>query len=247
MAHFRLKRLIRRLRPQGLKVPLIRIGGAADGGYLIPDCLDKVDVCFSPGVDVMCDFELELAGHGIRSELTDYSVDGPPIPHELFHFEKKFLGAENSDEYQRFDTWVERRSKRSDSLLLQMDIEGAEYPVLASTARKVLQRFSVMVIEFHGLQRLFDRKRFRQANRVFQKILKDFDVVHLHPNNCCRVVSRGSLQIPQVMEFTFVAKRLKLTQSERTTPIPHPLDARNLPDKPDRELPACWIGPSVAH
>jgi hypothetical protein len=35
--------LIRRLRPRSCSVPLMRVGGNADGGYLIPDDLDGIE------------------------------------------------------------------------------------------------------------------------------------------------------------------------------------------------------------
>jgi hypothetical protein len=36
---------------------LIRIGKKKDGGYLIPDILNKINYCFSPGVGLSTDFE----------------------------------------------------------------------------------------------------------------------------------------------------------------------------------------------
>ena len=45
-----LKELIKALRPVQTKIRLIRVGGANDGGYLIPDDLEGIAACFSPGV-----------------------------------------------------------------------------------------------------------------------------------------------------------------------------------------------------
>jgi hypothetical protein len=38
-------------------VPLIRLGADGDGGYLVPDDLEDVAACFSPGVDDRASFE----------------------------------------------------------------------------------------------------------------------------------------------------------------------------------------------
>ena len=38
------------LKPKASKTPLIRIGGDIDGSYLVPDDLDGITACFSPGV-----------------------------------------------------------------------------------------------------------------------------------------------------------------------------------------------------
>ena len=40
---------------------LVRIGSGADGGYLLPDALDGLAYCFSPGVADSADFENELS------------------------------------------------------------------------------------------------------------------------------------------------------------------------------------------
>src|SRR5580658_8331283 len=74
------------VRPISTNHELIRIGGNADGGYLIPNDLAGINVCFSPGVSVVADFEADLASRGINCFLADYSVDAPPVINELIHF-----------------------------------------------------------------------------------------------------------------------------------------------------------------
>ena len=39
------------LKPKASKTPLIRIGGDGDGSYLVPDDLEGITACFSPGVN----------------------------------------------------------------------------------------------------------------------------------------------------------------------------------------------------
>jgi len=89
--------LARKLRPVNTDHPLVRLGGASDGGYLVPDDFNGLAACFSPGVSEIADFELELANRGIPCFLADYSVSAPPVAHPLFHFEKKFLGSEDNE------------------------------------------------------------------------------------------------------------------------------------------------------
>jgi len=75
----RLQQLAHAIRPVQTHFPLISIGNAHDGGYLIPDDLSGISACFSPGVEVNSSFELDLLQKtGIGSHLADYSVDGPP-------------------------------------------------------------------------------------------------------------------------------------------------------------------------
>ena len=71
--------LVKKLRPMDCGIELVRLGGAGDGGYLVPNDLDGIAYCFSPGVDKISNFENDLANRGINSFLADYSVDLPPI------------------------------------------------------------------------------------------------------------------------------------------------------------------------
>ena len=84
-----LKELIHSLQPEICGRELIRVGGDADGGYLLPDDLDGIEYCFSPGVSSIADFENQLADRGIRSFMADYSVKEPPLMRPEFCFERK--------------------------------------------------------------------------------------------------------------------------------------------------------------
>ena len=52
-----LRELIRALHPAVPGRELIRLGPEGDGGYLLPDDLDGVQCCFSPGVSTESRFE----------------------------------------------------------------------------------------------------------------------------------------------------------------------------------------------
>jgi hypothetical protein len=85
---------------------LIRLGGETDGGYLVPNDLEGIKVCFSPGVSETANFEFDLANKGIHCFLADYSVESPPIKNDLFHFEKKYLGLAENLVYTTLESWV---------------------------------------------------------------------------------------------------------------------------------------------
>ena len=70
---------MQKLRPQDCGIDLIRSGSSGDGGYLIPNDLEGLEYCFSPGVSTVADFENHLADLHIRSYLADYSVTSPPM------------------------------------------------------------------------------------------------------------------------------------------------------------------------
>ena len=235
----RLREFFAMVRPQTTDRELIRVGGPGDGGYLIPQDLSGVDVCFSPGVSTVADFERDLASRGIKCYLADFSVDAPPVANELFDFEKKFLGTRNDDVFITLEDWVQRKAGVGNDHLLQMDIEGAEYPVILDSSRELLKRFRIIVIEFHGLDALFDAAGFDLINLTFVKLLRDFELVHIHPNNIRSAIRHLEFEVPPIMEFTFLRKD-RITLKQLTGQFPHHLDRRNVDSMADLVLPQCW-------
>ena len=57
--------VINTLKVYDLGHPLIRLGSTNDGGYLVPDILNEIDYCFSPGVGSNIEFETDLLKHNI--------------------------------------------------------------------------------------------------------------------------------------------------------------------------------------
>jgi hypothetical protein len=219
---------------------LIRIGGQGDGGYLVPNDLEHISACFSPGVAKVADFELDLANRGIKCFLADHSVDVPPIHHDLFDFEKKHLGPTEDSVFTTLESWVARKAPNQTDFILQMDIEGAEYAVILDTSSETLRKFRILVIEFHELDAIRDKFGFRLANLAFRKILKDFEVVHIHPNNYSKPIVYKDYQIPPALEFTFLRKD-RIATRQRTFDFPHALDRTNCAHKEDFSLPKCWF------
>ncbi len=231
--------LLKKLRPLDCGIELVRVGGNCDGGYLIPDDLTDIEYCFSPGVSSVANFEDQLADRHIRSFLADYSVDAPPKMRPEFVFDKKFLGASDRGSFFTLRTWKEKHlGDYAGDLLLQMDIEGAEYEVILNAPDSLLKQFRIMVIEFHWLDRLFDWFAFRLYASCFEKLLNSFCVVHAHPNNSFDVVRSGGIEIPPVIEFTFLNRDRMKTEVPRSD-FPHRLDVDSTTRK-HIALPRCW-------
>ena len=231
-----LKELIKELRPVKTKYNLVRVGGNNDGGYLIPNDLSGISTCFSPGVDITASFEVALCKRGIGSHLADASVDSAPKGFTPLSFTKKYLDGINTDDYMTLDYWVRNKSSEGD-LILQMDIEGAEYQTIIASDISVLRRFRIIVIEIHDVQHWFNNPiAWNVAQTFFTKLTESFHVVHNHPNNNCPFIEVDDMLIPTVFELTLLRK-------DRAAPegfcdqFPHPLDQPNVTDKPDRPLP----------
>lgn len=235
----RLKNFLRAVYPLATEHPLIRIGSAGDGGYLVPNDLEGISTCFSPGVSETADFEGDLVKRGIRCFLADYSVDASPVSHELITFEKKYLGARNTDIFMTLDSWVDSKDPSTDDKILQMDIEGHEYDVLLTAKNETLNKFRIIVLEIHNIKSILDPHGFHLIELTFIKLLNNFDIVHIHPNNYQPPLQYRGLELPNVMEFTLLRKD-RSKHRRHATQFPHPLDVANVPSQPDYPLPSCW-------
>ena len=156
---------------------------------------------------------------------------------------KKHIGAFSSSELISIDQWVaDSLSSTSSELLLQMDIEGAEYHSMLAVSDATMRRFRIIIIiiEVHHLEDLWLRPYFRAATEFFRKILHTHRCVHIHPNNLCGAASYAGLVIPSAMEFTFVRSD-RIASVRYRTDFPHALDADN-GEGESLSLPECWYG-----
>ena len=220
----RQRELLDAISPVETEHPLIRIGGAADGGYLIPDDLDGIAACFSPGVSDQSSFEEDLLARGIRCYQLDASVERSPVEaHPLVEFDRKFLGPTTEGDFITLADWVGEKQVPGD-LLLQMDVEGAEWLVLASTADTMLKRFRIICVEFHGLEHIFEPFAFDVMEKVLLKLARQFEIVHI------------------VIEYTFLRKD-RVKRRRGIAKLPHPLDEDCRPGAPPVQVPVSMVSP----
>jgi hypothetical protein len=173
--------------------------------------------------------------------LADRSVDGPPVAHAGLHFLKKHLGQETGPDTISLGDWVRQCCTLPGDLMLQMDIEGAEYEVLGTAPSDLLSRFRVIVLEVHDLHHMRRAERFERISRMFSRLLATHAVVHLHANNCREPRRWLGLDIHPVIEFTFL-RRDRFTSAKPVQTLPHPLDASNVPGAREWPLDPNWLG-----
>jgi hypothetical protein len=172
--------------------------------------------------------------------MADNSVDRPPVLDPLFYFEKKHIGLAEDATHTTLENWVERNGPFHSDLILQMDIEGGEYGVILDTSNDTFAKFRIIVIEFHNLSAMIAHPlSFNWLLVSFGKLLRRFDVVHIHPNNCNAPEMVAGYTIPPLMEFTLLRNDM-ISSRAPTTVFPHVLDRTNVPKHPDFALPPCW-------
>jgi len=116
------------------------------------------------------------------------------------------------------------------SVLMKMDIEASEWPVLANTSIETLKKFRHLIIEFHGLDSEHPHAEYVS---VMHRLLRDggFQVVHLHGTNCCPAYEKEGFKIPVVIELTLDALANQLTSCQ--DPKDLELDKPNNPNGVD--------------
>ena len=214
---------------------LIRIGADSDGGYLIPDILDQIEYCFSAGVGNTSSFEDHLSKFKIQSFL----VDGTVNYNGKHNFIKKNLNSFNDENNITLQTWVNDKikDKSNDKLLLQMDIEGSEIEVLYESDINFLERFKCIIIEFHHFTEIINLLSLKIYSDIFNKILKTHYICHIHPNNAGGKMFINGIDIPNVLEITFVNKKVAKYVKKIEYNLPHPLDKNNVQNHRPVECP----------
>ncbi len=231
--------LLSRIRPIKTDIELIRIGGDGDGGYLVPNILEEISACFSPGVGDTSAFEIQMAELGIPSHLMDWSVSAPPTVHPLISFEKKYLGYSDDSKFVSLKSWLKKHANESGDLILQMDIEGAEYEVIEKCTNDDLQRFRILIIEFHSFHSIIKKTGYQNILSVLDKILENFIVVHAHINNNDSSLKWRGDNIPKTLELTFLRKMSNVNHYEFAK-LPNALDQKNNSRNPANPLPKVW-------
>jgi hypothetical protein len=228
--------LISLLRPVLTNLELERIGGIYDGGYLIPKGL-IADVVVSPGVSASCDFEYHFANLGATCYLFDYSIEEPPKNHSNFTFYKKFWGLENTKTDINCSNWLNTNLNKENLNILQMDIEGCEIILLQDeNYLKQTDKFDVMVIEFHKFENILNKKYYDYFFNIFNKLLKNFQIIHFHQNNNLSNFKFHGLDVISDFEITFInrnQKKISYTVIGNKTFDFHPLDSPNVRSRDD--------------
>ena len=244
------------LIPKKSPQPLIRLGSAVDGGYLVPNDLAGIIRCLSPGVNNFKFFEDDLVvHHGIKCDLVDASSDEACFSTKLIDGMQKFypqwLDIDSSANCLSIAEWISRQPEEEGDFLLQMDIEGAEYRNLLFTSDHELSRFRIIVLELHRVATAFTRPRvFEQVMRpLLNKLDQNFICVHAHPNNNLGYYAPPSLgfDVPRLLEVTFLRRdRFPSTYdySSAAVSLPHQLDTTNVLERTPFHLDApCTIKP----
>ncbi len=215
---------------------LIRIGSTFDGGYVIVDNLDDIEVVISIGIGNNLDKERYFLSKGLKVYAFDGTVgESVDLEDKNFKFFPRNIGSKN-------DYWtlpfifnkVIDLKKISKKILLFIDTEGSEYDILCDLDASFLQLVDQIVIEFHNL--IGDSQKAQAFSSIKSFLLKNFVVTHLHGNNYgSHLPFVGGEVIPDVVEVSF-ASRLSYTFESGLNVSPKSIDKPCNPLLPDLDF-----------
>jgi hypothetical protein len=231
------QQLLMELRPVSLKNCMLRrFGSPNDGGYLMcENLLGNVKSAYSYGIGPTDDWGCEISQ---RYALTVHQYDcfSPPVagcPSGRSVFHDECIGPKRATiESRIFDTLKSQISKNGDAgrtLVVKMDIEGAELASLMSTPDRVLDRIDQLAMEIHGTDRWF--------LEMVRTLKRTFYLVHLHYNNQACTILKSSPLPASAYQVLFVNKRIGVLDPTRTPILPNPLDAPDYAKGHDCQVP----------
>ena len=92
--------------------------------------------------------------------------------------------------------------------MLQADIEGDENYIIHLLSDKLLNKFTVMIFEFHFMSIISSEKGLERILKIFSKIQKNFTLVYIHPNNIFTPFKVNGYLLPCLAEITFLNNKL---------------------------------------
>jgi len=217
----------------------VRIGGPADGGYVMLDRLRPGQAVFSYGVGPDSSFDADLGRRGHRVFLFDHTVERPAgdLPAGCL-FTREGVAPEPRPE-ERLETIANHLDRHGclgrRDLILKLDIELAEWLVLASMPDEVLACFEQIVVEFHGLNALGQDGLRQLVVAALRRLNARFTLCHVHGNVHGRIALAEGVPVVPVLEATYVRTELVTRRASRTL-YPTPLDATNKPGTKDVAL-----------
>jgi len=202
-----IKNFLKKIKIKKSKSKLIRVGGRLDGSYMVPAIIKKMNICFSPGVGNVTNFEDNLKKFGVKSFLIDGTLKKISKNVKKYDFIEKNLNTFNDNKNITLKTWLNKKKIKKKKLILQMDIEGFEKIILENVSTKILNKFEIIIIEFHYFNYVLTSSGLKNFNKIFNKILNLFDICYINPNNCCGYFKSSNIKVPNVLEFTFIKKK----------------------------------------
>lgn len=226
---------LRDLRPHDVEgFEKCRVGGSSDGGYVMLDDFATSHNALSLGIGFEVSWDVDMAGRGFRIFQYDPTVAASPMPNPRFVFHRnRVVGERRAADDVALSDILGRPELASDrDVFAKIDIDEAEWEVLALTDQAVLRRIRQMVVEFGEIRRFVDRDWRRTMLAAVSNLTATHACIHVHGNNWGPFTVVGGIPFPNFFELTFV-RRADYRLAPSSQSFPTRLDRPNNPRRPD--------------
>ena len=201
----KIQTILNYLAPHKYLGKIQRVGGKADGSYVVPiEILDKNTYLLSGGIENNNKFEIFVASRGITGIQIDNSISKPPQNHSNLKFLNATLGDTDKPGHVSLETLMNKVPKNK-KILIKIDIDGGEIESLGSLSTKNLKRIDCLVMELHNLGSITSKndKIYNLLNRLHNANLRS---IFIQANNACLTYTLSGTLIPDNIEITYVKK-----------------------------------------
>ncbi len=230
------RRLIGLLKISPVKNKLCRLGRHGDGGYVMAEVFRHGSIAYSFGINDDVSWDEDMVQRGYDVYMYDHTIEGLPYKRRGFHFCKCGISSRESvsPPMNTLEHLLQGNNHMNEhNMVLKMDVEGAEWDVLANMEENILVKFSQIVIEYHNLLAA-GKKESEIIFAALQKINATHKLIHLHGNNMGRYIKCGDRLFPDALEATYILKGLpSIILSDSEVKLPISLDEPNDPNRAD--------------
>jgi hypothetical protein len=223
------------LTPFDVDKKKIRIGPEMDGGYVLLDRFSPTQGVLSYGIGTEYTFDEEMARRGHEIYMFDHTIQSINATTEKMKFYSEGVTgvSDPANKLYSIEDHLCKYNIDGDSLILKMDVEGAEFDAIGMASDEILKIFDQIVLEIHGLINLNDREFNEKFCKMFRKINKQFTLFHVHANNCDgqdAIYIVSGIPVSNMLELSY-ARTSGLQRSSSRTLYPTAFDFPNVPHK----------------
>lgn len=215
-----------------------RLGDEKDGSYVLCDGIESSGL-YSYGSNNQIEFEKSFyEKYQKECWVYDHTISGISDKPDYIHFFKQGVSCQTTHELDTIDNQVAQNGHtgKCQNMFAQIDIEGCEWDIL--TCSNEIKDFAQVLIEFHMWNPNFVLNNFNKILNTFKFMNKYFVCVHIHGNNSPAIAPWLDINLPGILECTYVRKDLISLKEIDTQEYPTNLDFKNNKSRPD--MPLNW-------
>jgi hypothetical protein len=212
----------------------IRMGAERDGGYVMLDDFGPARNALSLGIGSDVSWDSDMAARGFQVFQYDPTVAGSPKANPRFLFHRtRVVGRPEAPGDVTLPAIMGRPELATDQeVIAKIDIEDAEWDVLARTDRASLMRIRQLAVELGEIRRFVEPEWRAMMMAAVTNLASTHACIHIHGNNWGPFTVVGGIPFPNYVEVTFV-RRTDYALIPSSATFPMEIDRPNNPRKPD--------------